>query len=340
MAELLEATMMVCFGLSWPMNLLKNIKAKSARNMSLQFILLIIFGYLAGITAKIATHRFNYVLVVYLLNLVVVSANVIVYFINCRYDKKAEQANAALCKELSGTKETNTQTAPEQRMTAAPTQSAPNVQGEDEMETYRELNSVTEAGGVVLFGSNTFANLPLGELTQAYRITEPIYNRSIKDIRIGQIENYLKVCLYDLNPRKVFVNLGDADIQDEHLDVESFISKYEWLLYTIHTRTEAEIHIVSIASSLPAAVELNKRLKALAAQSGCNFIDAGASLESRRPTLRLFELMKVHMRNHPINYADAMNAGSISDKEREQVPNDGHSSPESHARRGYVHAKN
>ena len=79
MAELLESTMLICFGLSWPMNLTKNIKAKSAKNMSLQFILLIIFGYVAGITAKIYTHRFNYVLVVYLLNLVVVSANVIVY---------------------------------------------------------------------------------------------------------------------------------------------------------------------------------------------------------------------------------------------------------------------
>lgn len=78
MAELLESTMLVCFGLSWPMNLSKNIKAKSAKNMSLQFILLIIFGYIAGISAKIYTHKFNYVLVVYLLNLIVVSANVVV----------------------------------------------------------------------------------------------------------------------------------------------------------------------------------------------------------------------------------------------------------------------
>lgn len=87
MAELLESTMLVCFGLSWPMNLAKNIKARSAKNMSLQFILLIIMGYIAGISAKIYTHRFNYVLIVYLLNLIVVSANVVVYFINSRYDR-------------------------------------------------------------------------------------------------------------------------------------------------------------------------------------------------------------------------------------------------------------
>ena len=176
--------------------------------------------------------------------------------------------------------------------------------------------------------SNTFASLPLGELTQAYRITEPIYNRSIKDIRINQIENYLKVCLFDLNPRKIFVNLGDVDIKDESLDVDNFISKYEWLLYMIHTKTQAEIYIVSIVSSSPEAAEINQRLQKLATQTGCHFLDATGALEAKRPTLRLFELIKVHMRNHPINYADAMTVGRLSNREREQVPNDGHSSPE------------
>ncbi len=92
MSELLEATMLICFGLSWPMNLIKNIKAKSAKNMSLRFISLIIVGYIAGITAKVINGAFNYVLVVYLLNLVIVSGNVVVYFINKKYDKQRENS--------------------------------------------------------------------------------------------------------------------------------------------------------------------------------------------------------------------------------------------------------
>ena len=86
-AEILEAIMLVCFGLSWPMSVIKNIKAKSAKNMSLQFILLICFGYVAGITAKIINHNISYVLVVYILNLVIVSANIVVYFVNKRYER-------------------------------------------------------------------------------------------------------------------------------------------------------------------------------------------------------------------------------------------------------------
>lgn len=329
MAELLESTMLICFGLSWPMNLAKNIKAKSARNMSLQFILLIIIGYIAGISAKIYNHRFNYVLVVYLLNLVVVSANVIVYFINRRYDRQAKEADKSLARQISGSTEN----------TSAPLKPSIHNQGEDEMETYREMNSVTEAGGVVLFGSNTFAALPVGELTQAFRITEPIYNRSIRDVRIDQIESYLKVCLFDLNPRKIFVNMGDIDILDENIDVDNFISRYEWLLYMIHTKTQAAIYIVPIVSISPTAFRINQRLKDLAASTGCRYIDVSGVLESRRPTLRLFEVLKVHMRNHPINFADAMEAGALSNRRIENLPDDGQASAEPGTRREVVFAK-
>lgn len=86
MSSILEATMLVCFGLSWPMNVLKALRARSAKNMSLPFILLIIAGYIAGISAKLLLNQVNYVLVVYFVNLAVVSLNLLVYFRNKRLD--------------------------------------------------------------------------------------------------------------------------------------------------------------------------------------------------------------------------------------------------------------
>lgn len=97
MTNFLEAAMLICFGLSWPLSLYKNIKARSAKNMSLQFTLLIITGYIAGITAKIISHNVNYVLIIYLLNLVIVSANIIVYFINKKYDRQNERESVKFC---------------------------------------------------------------------------------------------------------------------------------------------------------------------------------------------------------------------------------------------------
>jgi len=88
MPEFLEAIMLVCFGFSWPISVYKNIKAKSAKTMSLGFITMICLGYLAGIAAKIYTHQYNYVFAVYIINLLMVSINLVVYFINRGYDMK------------------------------------------------------------------------------------------------------------------------------------------------------------------------------------------------------------------------------------------------------------
>lgn len=88
MGSVFESIMLICFGLSWPLNVIKAYKAKTAKGTSLPFIFLIIFGYIAGITAKLVTHQINYVLIVYLINLAIVSMNVVVYFRNAALDKK------------------------------------------------------------------------------------------------------------------------------------------------------------------------------------------------------------------------------------------------------------
>ena len=91
MSELFETVMLICFGLSWPFSLIRNIRAHSAKGMSLSVTLLIILGYTAGIAAKVMAGRFGYVLLAYLFNLAIVLANVVVYFINRREDRKAAE---------------------------------------------------------------------------------------------------------------------------------------------------------------------------------------------------------------------------------------------------------
>ena len=93
--HLFEALMLVCFGFSWPLNVIKAYKAKSAKGTSLAFIVLIITGYVAGITAKVINHQFNYVLVVYFLNLAIVMSNLVVYFRNVALDKKRDRISMA-----------------------------------------------------------------------------------------------------------------------------------------------------------------------------------------------------------------------------------------------------
>ncbi len=88
MSSILETVMLICFGLSWPINLMKAYKARTAKGTSLPFILLIITGYIAGISAKLVSGQINYVLIAYIFNLGVVSLNLLVYFRNTALDKK------------------------------------------------------------------------------------------------------------------------------------------------------------------------------------------------------------------------------------------------------------
>lgn len=91
--------MIVSFGASWPMNVIKSYKARSAKGKSLAFLLLIFFGYIAGIASKFLNDAYMasfsekwYVLFFYFLNLCMVGADLILYFRNRNLDKKeAEQ---------------------------------------------------------------------------------------------------------------------------------------------------------------------------------------------------------------------------------------------------------
>lgn len=87
LGHILECMMLVCFGFSWPLNVYKAYNARTAKGTSLAFIMLIIFGYLCGISAKFINHQLNYVLIAYFLNLFIVSLNVAVYFRNRNLDK-------------------------------------------------------------------------------------------------------------------------------------------------------------------------------------------------------------------------------------------------------------
>lgn len=92
MPELLEITMLICFGFSWPLNVIKSYKARTAKGKSLPFLCLIIAGYIAGIASKFINPAFDYaekwyVLFFYFLNLIMVSLDLLMYFRNRRLDK-------------------------------------------------------------------------------------------------------------------------------------------------------------------------------------------------------------------------------------------------------------
>ena len=99
MSELLEIIMVLCFGVSWPINVMKSYKARTAKGKSITFMCFIILGYIAGIASKFMNDAYMaqfadkwYVLFFYFLNMIMVMADLVLYFRNKKLDKLAEKS--------------------------------------------------------------------------------------------------------------------------------------------------------------------------------------------------------------------------------------------------------
>lgn len=92
MVELLEILMIVSFGVSWPLNVIKSYKARTTKGKSLPFLILIFVGYIFGIASKLLAVEYKwYVLFFYVLNLIMVGADLLMYIRNYRLDRQAEK---------------------------------------------------------------------------------------------------------------------------------------------------------------------------------------------------------------------------------------------------------
>lgn len=102
MTDLLEALMIICFGLSWPISIRKSIVSRTAKGKSVLFEAFILVGYIFGIARKFILLNeaqaagisegwlFYFSWFFYFLNLVEISIDMILYLRNVRLDKRRE----------------------------------------------------------------------------------------------------------------------------------------------------------------------------------------------------------------------------------------------------------
>ncbi len=82
--------MLLCFGAAWPASIHKSYTARTAKGKSVVFLVTIIIGYISGVINKLINSP-DYVMYLYMLNLVMVSTDLVLYFRNKRLDELAEK---------------------------------------------------------------------------------------------------------------------------------------------------------------------------------------------------------------------------------------------------------
>lgn len=78
--------MLLCFGAAWPFSILNSIKSKSTNGKSIIFLIVLILGYLSGIANKLLNSN-DIVLYLYILNLVMVSTDAMLWLRNRKLEK-------------------------------------------------------------------------------------------------------------------------------------------------------------------------------------------------------------------------------------------------------------
>ena len=258
-SHLLEAVMLVCFGFSWPLNVSKAYKARTAKGMSLPFIILIITGYVAGISAKMLNAQFNYVLVVYFLNLAIVTTNLLVYFRNKGLDKKANNPIPVIKIENE-------------------------VEKEDTMYNYtnsldeyinRKPKAVEKKNGVILMGSAADKSIPVSELAGEYKFNFELYNKSDSSLSAAGAKDYFEKVIAPLKPEGMLIHLGENDAALIRTNSSLFDKYYLELIQSIKACNKAcRIALVSVDNpNKDKTIDLlNVHIKAIAAAEKISFV--------------------------------------------------------------------
>lgn len=74
-----EILMLVCFGVSWPVAVIKTYQSKTVKGKSFLFLFLILLGYIFGTIHKIK-YNLDFVIWLYIFNGVLVLADMVLWF--------------------------------------------------------------------------------------------------------------------------------------------------------------------------------------------------------------------------------------------------------------------
>jgi len=80
LAEILEFMMLFLFGFSWPFAIARTYRAKRVDGKSPAFEMIVIVGYLCGIVSHLVSGRGLWVIVVYCVDIALVSTDLALYF--------------------------------------------------------------------------------------------------------------------------------------------------------------------------------------------------------------------------------------------------------------------
>lgn len=169
---------------------------------------------------------------------------------------------------------------------------------------YRELNRFAVKHQTVMVGSSLMEWFPINELMMSAGIPGIVYNRGLGGYTTEDLQKCLDVCVFDLEPARIFINIGTNDLGLPGDDIGNLIQNYRRILLEIRERLpECQINVLAYypvadlplpqnppggrkPRTLEAVREANRRVKLLAEELGLRFLDFNSTIEDDRGYMR------------------------------------------------------
>lgn len=179
-------------------------------------------------------------------------------------------------------------------------------QDREKLESYRQLNRLAKKGQAVFTGSSLMEQFPLNEMLQGEALPYRVYNRGMSGFVAPQLLQVLDVCVYELAPAHVFLNIGTNDMSRPDYSQEALLACYRRILEEILSHVPGvKLHLLAYYPVNPdlegqegwaaealryrtnqVLREANRGVEALAREMGAEYLDLNAPLLDGQGRLR------------------------------------------------------
>lgn len=175
---------------------------------------------------------------------------------------------------------------------------------EMKVEKFREANKSVKAGQIVFAGSSLMEMFPINKLLEEHGDETIIYNRGIGGFVSRELLEVLDVCVLDLKPSAVFINIGTNDLSDSSVPISVLMENYDKIISRIEAAVpDVKIYLMAYYPvNYEAAAEdmkeclkvrsnekinaANAEVKKLAEKHGQRYIDINKNLMDEQGRLR------------------------------------------------------
>lgn len=179
-------------------------------------------------------------------------------------------------------------------------------QDREKLESYRQLNRLAKKGQAVFTGSSLMEQFPLNEMLQGEVLPYRVYNRGMSGFVAPQLLQVLDVCVVELAPAHVFLNIGTNDMSRPDYRQEALLACYRRILEEILSHVPGvKLHLLAYYPVNPdlegqegwaaealrhrtnqVLREANRGVEALAREMGAEYLDLNAPLLDSQGRLR------------------------------------------------------